>query len=154
MPNPTWCPDRDGTIHLTAHPSNQRYEWNTGEHSRIIQADTGGAFRIVVRYSDECSDSATVWLPFGCVDAVYVPNAFSPNGDGLNETWNVLGGPFAEFHCAIYDRWGTLVFEASDPATGWNGADHPEGAYTVVVRCRLLHSKDRFFHKGTVQLVR
>jgi gliding motility-associated-like protein len=68
---------------------------------------------------------------FGCVndDSVYVqpfypvfvPNAFSPNGDGINDIFLVQGIDLRGFHLMIYDRWGILVFETHDIAEPWQG---------------------------------
>ncbi len=70
----------------------------------------------------------------GCVDTLvkfirvapefnlYLPTAFSPDGDGLNELFSVEGTGIVKFHLRIYDRWGRVVFETEDPAQGWDGS--------------------------------
>ncbi len=52
-----------------------------------------------------------------------MPNAFSPNGDGINDIYKPKEGyqNIKEFHAYIYNRWGQKLFEWSDPATGWMG---------------------------------
>ena len=45
---------------------------------------------------------------------MHVPNAFTPNGDGANELWNVVPVFVKDYHCRVYDRWGKLVFETKD----------------------------------------
>ena len=52
-----------------------------------------------------------------------MPNAFSPNGDGINDIYKPKEGyqNIKEFHAYIYNRWGQKLFEWSDPATGWDG---------------------------------
>jgi gliding motility-associated-like protein len=52
----------------------------------------------------------------------YIPNAFSPNGDGLNEVHYIYGGCFKEFHFMVYNRWGDKVFESQNQLSGWNGS--------------------------------
>lgn len=69
----------------------------------------------------------------GCVDTLvkvirvapefnlYLPTAFSPDGDGLNEVFGVEGTGIVKFHLRIFDRWGKVIFETEDPAQGWDG---------------------------------
>jgi gliding motility-associated-like protein len=71
---------------------------------------------------------------------VYVPNAFVPRG--LNQVFRpvIVFGQAAEYRMAIYNRWGGLQFETSDPGDGWNGKvegkDAPAGPYTYAIRLR------------------
>lgn len=69
-----------------------------------------------------------------------VPNVFTPNGDGLHDEFRVQYRSLAEFHCWVYNRWGKLVYEWTDPAKGWdgtiNGSPAAEGAYFYVIRAR------------------
>lgn len=54
---------------------------------------------------------------------VYIPNAFSPNGDGINDEFKVETGDVLlyEFNLKVFNRWGTLMFETDDYSRGWNG---------------------------------
>ena len=64
-----------------------------------------------------------------------VPNAFTPNGDGVNDVFRVKDGyqSIVQFHAAVFDRWGKKLYEWSDPAGGWDGRsgghDVHDGAY-------------------------
>lgn len=50
-----------------------------------------------------------------------IPNAFSPNGDGVNDIFKINDGIYANFSILIYNRWGNLVFNSEDPSQGWDG---------------------------------
>ena len=67
-----------------------------------------------------------------------VPNVFTPNGDGANDEFRVAYRSIKEFHCWVYNRWGHLVYEWTDPAKGWDGTiggkPAAEGAYFYVIR--------------------
>lgn len=52
---------------------------------------------------------------------LYVPNAFTPNGDGLNETFGPVGNRVNQFSMRIYSRWGELMFESNDMNNQWDG---------------------------------
>jgi gliding motility-associated-like protein len=116
----------------------------------------------------------TVSSPAGCVDSgqllvkifssLAIPGAFSPNGDGHNDIFYVIGGPIGsevkEF--AVFDRWGQRVFQAhdtapDDPAFGWNGniggQPAPMGAYVYEIVVGLADGTQQLY-RGTVMLVR
>ena len=71
-----------------------------------------------------------------CIDlagALRLPNAFSPNGDLENDTFIPARGVFNNYQMLIYNRWGTLIFQSSNAAEGWNGNINgipaPRGSY-------------------------
>lgn len=67
-----------------------------------------------------------------------VPNVFTPDGNGKNDEFRVSYRSLREFHCWVYNRWGKLVYDWTDPAKGWdgtiNGRKAAEGAYFYVIR--------------------
>ena len=87
----------------------------------------------------------------------YAPNAFSPNGDGVNDAWFVMGFHLRHFHLQIYDRWGKLLFESRNLEDGWDGTHQgrpvQEGVYTYVVRGTDFNGVGKTFG-GTVTLMR
>jgi gliding motility-associated-like protein len=80
---------------------------------------------VIVKNSAGCTDSAciTVRINLECGDNgdLYVPNGFSPNGDGQNDVLYVRGGGVTSIYWAIYDRWGEKVFETTNSKQGWDG---------------------------------
>ena len=71
-----------------------------------------------------------------------MPNAFSPNGDHINDIYGAKPGyqSIVEFHATIFNRWGQKIYEWHDPAGGWDGTFHgkqvADGVYFVLVRAR------------------
>ncbi len=67
----------------------------------------------------------------------YMPNAFSPNGDGLNETFGLVGDGITEYNFQIYNRWGNLVFVSNELYDRWDGTYNneavPEGIYVYKI---------------------
>ena len=55
--------------------------------------------------------------------SLYIPNSFSPNGDGINDTWRPisLGFNYDSYNVQVFDRWGNLIFISSDPTESWDG---------------------------------
>ena len=72
--------------------------------------------------------------------ALYAPNVFTPNGDGINDEFRVAYKSIVEFDCWIFNRWGSKMFHFTDPQKGWdgtvNGRPANEGAYFYVIKAR------------------
>jgi len=93
-------------------------------------------YSVLVRYSETCIDSARNELTETCRDVIFIPTAFSPNGDGINDVWQVLGGPLDFFECTITDRWDSQLYHSNKPNAVWAASDVPEGVYGLAVRYR------------------
>jgi len=68
-----------------------------------------------------CRDTTTNCVVIDPIFAIYIPSAFSPNGDGLNETFMAKGNDVKTFEMYIFDRWGMQLFHSTDITKGWNG---------------------------------
>jgi gliding motility-associated-like protein len=104
-----------------------------------------------------CVDTLVRIVPVRPEFNLYLPSAFSPDGDGINEVFGVVGVGIQAFRLRIFDRWGQLVFESEDPAQGWDGtvkghAPVP-GVYPYVFRY-LGPSGQTADQFGSVTLVR
>lgn len=104
-------------------------------------------------------DSVTVYIKPPICDnpVVFVPNAFSPDGDGYNDVLMVNGNNVNEMIIAIYNRWGQKVFESEDQAMGWdgtfNGKELPPDVYGYYMRCSC-DGGGSLFLKGNITLLR
>jgi gliding motility-associated-like protein len=92
-----------------------------------------------------------------CMEGLYVPNAFTPNGDGQNDVFRALiFGHVTSFSFVIYNRWGGRVYETHNPAEGWNGKLNAGVAQkgTYVWYCRYtMEGQSEKIEKGIVELV-
>ena len=90
--------------------------------------------------------------------ALFVPSAFSPNGDQLNDVLELKGRRIAKGEITIYDRWGSVVFFTSDWRNGWDGNDakgQPLAVGVFTYKVNYEDTKNQAHQKlGTVQLVR
>lgn len=88
-----------------------------------------------------------------------MPNAFSPNGDGINDIYKPKSGylSIVEFHATIYNRWGQKIFSWDDPSTGWDGTHNgkpvKDGVYYCIVKARGADG-NTFNYKRDVNLLR
>lgn len=87
-----------------------------------------------------------------------VPNAFSPDGDGINDHFSVVHDGVEEFAMDIYSRWGELVYHTEDVEQPWKGdckgSDCKQDAYVYVITARGLEDASSTTLKGTVSLIR
>jgi gliding motility-associated-like protein len=111
-----------------------------------------------VRYqANDCSESTVTIAVFeGCFSTI--PNTFSPNGDGVNDTWDVpLFESYPNLHLQIFDRNGTLLFDAPSGFEAWDGTFKgkalPEGTYFYQVDLGTPF-KQRRKHQGFISLIR
>ena len=108
-----------------------------------------------------CSDttSITVYVTYDANFAI--PNVFSPNGDGNNDTWYVLnqGGLVTVQQIRVFDRWGELVFDSQrDGSLEWNGDYEGKkqlmGNYVYTVKLKINATGEEKFVKGNLALIR
>jgi gliding motility-associated-like protein len=88
---------------------------------------------------------------------IFYPTAFTPNGDNLNDLFNVFGQYIVTFEMNIFNRWGELVFNSTALDLGWDGTFRsnpmPEGTYTFVAE--ITDRAGRSYKKsGSVLLLR
>ncbi|MBI2271242.1 MAG: gliding motility-associated C-terminal domain-containing protein [Bacteroidetes bacterium] len=91
------------------------------------------------------------------VHPVAVPTGFTPNNDGVNDDVPVLGGPFLTVELKIYNQWGNLVYNSTDPKGAWDGKyndiDQPAGVYIFTAKGKTIDGKE-FNLSGDVTLIR
>lgn len=111
---------------------------------------------------------------FGCIDStcvefvvredvnIFVPNVFTPNGDGVNDLFYVVGSGLdpADFQLLIFNRWGQLIFESNHIEQKWDGRNRSgthyvsDGVYPYVLKVGLLDSPERIERTGHVTILR
>jgi gliding motility-associated-like protein len=97
------------------------------------------------------SYSNVVCLPF--VAQLWIPNAFSPNTDGINDVWQLRGIGIKEIKVSVYNRWGQLVYEADRLTDSWDGVNAQEGVYLYIVQYQENSGRKRL-EKGVLRVVR
>lgn len=155
---------------LTTNSSSQIISYTWSPATGISCNDCSTATIIAsedIRYTVLVVDS------FGCTDTVqipilvkggviYVPNAFSPNGDGTNDIFKVYGSGFKTFLLRIFNRWGEKIFETTNPDEGWDGTymgkEMNPGVYVYYIDIEFASGKVPpqyyMYRKGSVTLIR
>jgi gliding motility-associated-like protein len=87
-----------------------------------------------------CSDTAIQTICYKDTVISYLPSAFTPDGDGINDKWipRIYGAN--SVYIAIYNRWGQILHQSNDPDEGWDGVylnkPVPEGIYTAYIELK------------------
>jgi gliding motility-associated-like protein len=113
-------------------------------------------YRLTVTSNDGCG-SATDLVKVTVYDGVYVPTAFTPGNNGLNDRWQVIAPPsLPGFELSVYNRAGQLIFTTKNAADGWDGKYkgelQPSGVYVYMLRYRKGNVPE--IRKGTVTIIR
>ncbi|MCF6341965.1 MAG: gliding motility-associated C-terminal domain-containing protein, partial [Bacteroidales bacterium] len=146
---------------LEAGNGAEYYLWNTGEITEAIQIDSMGHYVVEVISYEGCKSSDAVEILWGGGTPFYLPNAFTPNGDGLNDIFKAVPkyDYISKYQLSIYNRWGQQIFECNDIDCGWdgnyNGNASPNGAYIYkIVYEEISQPGQSKTIEGTVVLVR
>ena len=120
------------TVDLTATSPNQvAYHWMPATNiacdtcpktTAIIDNDI--TYTILVTDANQCKAKAEVHFKVLSTcdkSMIYIPNAFTPNGDGVNDIFRARSAVLKSYYLIIYDRWGNQVFESNDAEIGWDG---------------------------------
>lgn len=143
------------------------YTWNFGDGTSISSISNpthiyqnAGIYtpKLVITSSNPtCID--TFSYRYIVVDSVFlvIPNAFTPNGDGLNEEIRYSGYSIAEIEVEIYNRWGERVFQGKGPEVVWNGTYKGEiveqGAYAYIIKAKGKNGNSYAF-EGILSVLR
>lgn len=136
----------DGPVNFIDNSSGNpvNWEWNFGDGSPVVtganiqyQYQEIGIFNVTLYITDinGCRDSVSDSVKIKEIFTFYIPNAFTPNGNTINDTWQpgFVGIDLNYYDCKIYNRWGKLVYSTANPYVGWNGTFNNSGTGDDVI---------------------
>lgn len=146
-----------------------RWFWQFDGRASSIQQNPGYVFpdtglqavTLLVTHPRGCQDSITRFVDVAPKNTFFLPNAFTPNGDGTNDLFRGTGFllGYKRFDLSVWNRWGQQVFYTSDPFEGWNGQQGnagsaaPAGAYTYMLK--MIGARGELISaQGSVVLIR
>jgi gliding motility-associated-like protein len=142
--------------------------WSDGLCENCLQrefiATTSATYVLTVTDENGCTATAEFSFIVLIDDALYIPNVFSPNGDGVNDMFYIIAGDGVELieELSIYDRWGNHIFRRTEfapnePLLGWDGTMREKpfnpGVFAYAARVRYQNGNTGLF-KGDITLVR
>jgi gliding motility-associated-like protein len=141
----TWDLGIDNRAHVCSPPAYQLLE----EGKYTVQ--------LWVVSPEGCRDSVTRDFWFHTQPTIAYPNAFSPNGDGINDIFRIPSLNVTEFEVFIFDRWGNQIFFSDNPKFTWdgtvNGQPLPDGVYVMRIQGQGMHG-EAFEYQGSITLIR
>lgn len=146
--------------HILPNSSGRhRYLWSSGEQTKSILVISPGWYSLTVTNEAGCATTASVEVSKGCY--LDVPNAFTPNGDGVNDYFfprQLLSGNVVQFRLQVFNRWGQTVYETvRKEGRGWdgrfNGKDLEGGVYVYAISITLDNGFTEQYN-GNVTLLR
>jgi gliding motility-associated-like protein len=138
----------DGTTSTDQNPSHAFTDTGYFEVQQIVTTDSG------------CTDVAYNTIYITPVYSLYVPNAFTPNNNGKNETFNAMAEGYIPdtYEMRIYNRWGEEVFRTKSFDANWdgrrNGVECEGGIYSYMIKIRSAQDYREKYLKGRITLVR
>lgn len=150
---------------INASTNYEHLMWDFGDGQGVLDEERpihvyGKIYQITVclnAFNEACSDTfcRTIFVSFDAL--IGVPNAFSPNGDGVNDVIRIEGKGITELEFRIYNRWGEKVFETNDKTIGWDGyyknVLQEMEVYTYSVQAKFVDGSSKQL-KGNITLLR
>ncbi len=136
------------------------YLWNTGATEDHILVREAGQYSLTLSAAPlGCRATGTIEISKDC--RIDIPNAFTPNGDGINDYFfpkSMLAAGIQTFKMEIFNRWGQRLFTSSNIfGSGWNGRfngqEQEHGVYIYIIEIRMANNNPEYY-RGNVQLIR
>lgn len=148
------------TLILDAGEGMEEYLWHDGTTNRYFEVFEDGIYWVRVK-NEYCYNYDTIVIDYECEASLIIPNCFTPNGDGINESFNVVYENIKDYKIVIFNRWGQLLFESGNLNEGWDGRYNqqmcPQGTYFYLINFKTDCGSgiERFGErKGSVTLLK
>jgi gliding motility-associated-like protein len=141
----------DGPTTLSIDASYTNISWDNGSNASSIDLLSNATVNVSALDVNGCAATGTFALDLPECAALVIPNIFSPTNDNFNETFHLVFSAdgsttaVANYSVQIFNRWGTLVFETTDPNNNWNGTingnDAATGVYFYIVEAKYANGE-------------
>jgi len=139
------------------------YRWDLGDGTLSVSTNLLHTYKeereyeitLIASSESNCYDTVSKTIDYEQYEKLghYIPNSFTPNGDGKNDVFAISGASICEeAQMLIYNRWGKLIYETSDLSSFWDGTNHGSNVEPGVY-VYFLTGKD-YTRKGTITLIR
>jgi gliding motility-associated-like protein len=134
--------------------------WNTGSAEPTLEIVHPGTYALTISAAPlGCSNTGTIEVKKDCY--IDIPNAFTPNGDGVNDYFfprQLLSSSVTQFEMVIYNKWGQIIFRTKETrGRGWdgkfNGVDQPQGVYLYTITA-TIYGREQEQYQGNVTMIR
>ena len=159
----------DSSANSSSTVGNYKNYWNLGDgYIRTDSAtithvyDTPGVYivTLAVQNTDGCADTVRDSVLVQQVFTMFIPDAFTPNGDGVNDVWKPVSEGVLTYELQILNIWGGEMFRTTDPTAAWkgdyegNGKIAPDGMYIYRIVCTDVYNQVIHTFKGNITLIK
>ncbi len=142
----TCLDDEPHYVVISGGNGNDHHDWSTGEQTQVILAGAYGWYFVDITNQFDCAVRDSALVSEFCQPTLFVPNTFTPNGDGTNDVWLVAGKNIGYFDLNVFDRYGQVIFHSENPAFGWdgkiNGVEAMNDVYVWRMEYRFIEKVD------------
>ncbi len=151
------------TLIATGQLTGVRFAWNTSvaDTTRSLLVSRAGQYSLVATNRlTGCRTNLQTVVTDRCEPRAFVPTAFTPNGDGVNDVLEVFTAYTTDYELRIFDRWGEVIFATTSPETKWDGTykgeKYPPMVYAYIINYGAAYFPDRprVTRRGSVLIIR
>jgi gliding motility-associated-like protein len=132
------CTYKQQTVTLTAPIGFFEYTWNNVSSGQTFNVTYPQTVALTVTDANGCQAMQQIHITEQCPE-VFIPNTFTPNGDGINDVWNVQGLD-ASALVKIFDRYGSMIYQSKGYGIAWDGRHGsrklPSGTYYYIINAK------------------
>lgn len=151
---------------LSVGADSYSWDFGNGETSNEVNPTTfcgepmNYSITLIATNDAGCIDSVTQIIEIKPEFSIYVPNAFTPDGEEFNQNWKIFvnGHDQYDFDLYLYNRWGEVIWESHDASVGWDGTYQGQlvqsGMYTWQITVKLPYVDERREFVGHVSVLR
>ncbi|SKC11127.1 gliding motility-associated C-terminal domain-containing protein [Dyadobacter psychrophilus] len=139
----------------------QSYEWpHSGDTTRTVTVGAEGSYTVIAVNKEGCVAQQTTEVVDRCEPRFFIPDAFTPDGEGHNEILEIFGAYYTNFSIRIYNRWGEVIYASTNIEDRWDGTYKglkvQPGAYPYVISYEALYYPERApnVKRGSVMIIR
>jgi gliding motility-associated-like protein len=130
-----------------------KYLWQpSGDTTQYLSVNRPGVYKVTVTDENNCTATELVNVREVCPPRLYIGNAFSPDGDGINDRYNVHSAHIGKFQMLIFNRWGEIIFESRSPEHYWDGYYRDEPMPVGVYPWIITYEGDSEEYRGPYKL--
>jgi gliding motility-associated-like protein len=153
------------SVRLNPSPDALVYQWSPSESLSCADCRNPYAsptvtttYTLIATDQNGCVAQDNVTVEVFVDTLLWVPNAFTPDGNSVNDVFKVYGKNIKTIDFKIFNRWGELMFVTDNPAEGWDGTykgkPMPPGVYVFVIKATYVNEFQSKLHKGSFLLLR
>lgn len=155
----TFCFEGGKRLMLNAGPGYAFYEWeHDGTVTQTVEITQEGTYYVNVMNEFKCPVRDSIVVTELCPPRIFVPSAFTPDGDGMNDVLQVFGRHFYDLEMTIFNRWGEIVYIGKGQESPWNGMYRevlaPLGTYPWKLKAKAKIDDSIIEMSGKVTLIR